>query len=112
MKRLPVLCPQAYEGITMLAVPCSRCADGWDRASMSCKIPTGIEHLPLVSNPPDCPIANRCQHQRQLLEPCPVRARGMVCESALRLAGDPRAESSGFNAYVVASPEEVATWND
>ena len=111
MKRLPVLCPQEYEGVTMLAVPCSRCADGWDRASSSCKIPTGIEHLPLVLDPPDCPIADRCQHQVQLSTPCPVRARGMVCESALRLTGVQDPENIGFNAYVVASPEDVATWN-
>jgi hypothetical protein len=83
------LCPQEYDGLEMNAVPCSRCSVGWDRKRRSCTVPTGAEHLPLVPSAevPDCPMATKCQHQVQSKTPCAVRARGMVCQSALKYAG-------------------------
>jgi len=108
-RRLPVLCSQEYLGVEMRTAPCTRCSVGWDRAAGRCSIPMGVEHLPLTAETPECPIADRCQHQIQSgSAPCPVRARGLVCESALRAGGDPRPEDSpiGFNACVVAGPGE------
>ncbi len=112
MKRLPVLCPQLYDGIEMKVTICDRCTTGWDVAQKRCSIDSGAEHLP-DADPPDCPIANRCQHQVQLGSvPCVVRRKGLVCESALTFSGVANAHDHpfGFNAYVVASPEEVASW--
>jgi hypothetical protein len=41
-----------------------------------------------------------------------VRRKGLVCESALTFSGiaDVANHPLGFNANVVASPEEVASW--
>lgn len=111
MKRL---CPQEYSD-DMRVTPCDRCAAGWDKRLKRCTVPTGAEHFPLVpaAEIPACPIQDRCQHQVQLgAEPCPIRARGMVCESALVFDGmDPSDAFNhplAFNATVVASPEEWA----
>ncbi len=113
MKKLRVLCPQEY-GDEMTVTDCNRCSTGWDKHSQTCTIPTGCEHLPVVvaSEVPTCPIQDRCQHQIQLSTPCVVRARGMICESALAWAGvkDPMSHPLSFSAECVASPEEVASW--
>jgi hypothetical protein len=96
----------------MRVTACDRCTTGWDRRSKTCRVDTGAEHLPDAA-PPDCPISDRCQHQLQAgPRPCPVRSKGLVCESALALSGvqDVADHPFGFNACVVASPEEVATW--
>ncbi len=82
-KKLPTLCPQTYD--TMMRVEtCSRCSM-WDKTANRCSVETGCEHLPLVSadEVPDCPIKARCQHSIQASGLCPVRARGLVCVSAL-----------------------------
>lgn len=108
------LCPQEYDGLEMKVTPCSRCRVGWDKLLRRCVVPTGAEHFPLVeaSEIPTCPIQDRCQHQVQRQEPCPIRARGMICESALVVSGLSAADafdhSLSFNATVVASPEEWA----
>jgi len=105
MRRLPVLCPQEYVGVAeMRAVPCNRCTAGWGREEQRCTISVGCEHLPTVEprEVPDCPIQDRCQHQAQSEGPCSVRARGMICESALVLAGipDQDAHPLAFNAQL------------
>jgi hypothetical protein len=111
------LCPQEYGPEGMRVTPCTRCNAGWDQASRTCTIPTGAEHLPLepADQIPTCPIQDRCQHQVQLgVIPCPIRARGLICESALIESGlspeDAASHPLGFNADCVASPEEVAEW--
>jgi len=112
VKKLPVLCPQLYDGIAMLVTTCDRCATGWDAPSKRCRVETGAEHLP-DDVPPECPIADRCQHQLQAGSGlCLVRRKGLVCESALTYSGvlDVANHPYGFNANVVASPEEVASW--
>jgi hypothetical protein len=116
VKKLRVLCPQEYAGIEMRATPCSRCAAGWDKTTKTCTIPTGGEHLPLVSavEIPECPLQDRCQHQLQVAPaPCTIRARGLICESALAWAGvpDPMSHPLGFSAECVASPEELASYS-
>jgi hypothetical protein len=101
--KLPVLCPQEYEGATtMRVVVCDRCV-GWDRVARRCAIDTGAEDLPLEALVPDCPIQDRCQHQIQSDGPCLIRARGMICESALVFAGVPNAERHplAFNASLL-----------
>lgn len=111
--RLPLLCPQEYDGIEMRVVPCTNCSVGWDAKQKRCVVPTGCEHLPIEPNAPECPIQDRCRHQVQLGdEPCAVRARGMICESALAFAGhpNPMEHPLGFNADIVATPEEVEQW--
>jgi hypothetical protein len=84
MKKLPVICPQEYRGASeMVAVPCTRCCN-WIKHEQRCDIYMGVEHLDPVApaDVPDCPAAARCQHQIQALpSPCPVRARGYLCES-------------------------------
>lgn len=93
----------------MKAVPCSRCTTGWDKKLKACTIETGCEHLPLEAKVPECPIQDRCQHQIQRTTPCEVRARGLICESALDAAGieSPWDHPLSFNADFVASPEEL-----
>lgn len=110
MKHLPLLCPQLYEGTTMRVVGCNQCSAGWDPESQRCRIEMGCEHLPLVSpsERPECPMVDVCRHASQVApEPCPVVARGMVCESALVRGGMPEwaaAESPiSFHAMTVAS---------
>lgn len=110
MRRLQTLCPQTYDGMTMLVTPCVRCS-AWRQTG--CSAETGAEHFPEVDAPqvPPCPLADRCQHQIQAgAEPCVVRRRGMVCESALRLAGvtDPEDHPLAFHAMVAATPEDLA----
>jgi hypothetical protein len=108
------LCPQQYEAADMLVTPCTRCSVGWDRQAGRCTILTGAEHFPLVpeGEVPTCPIQDRCQHQVQDDRPCVVRARGMICESALVLSGMDLSEAFAhplaFNAMVAATPEEWA----
>jgi hypothetical protein len=108
------LCPQEYIGADMQASPCTRCTSGWNKRLKQCSIPTGVEHFPLVPDAevPTCPIQDRCQHQVQRSEPCPVRARGMVCESAFTETGMDPSEAFNhplaFNAMVAATPEEWA----
>lgn len=99
------LCPQSYDANGMHVTNCTRCAGGWSRKLRACVVDTGSEHLPLVQlvDVPDCPLAARCQHQIQRgSRPCPVRARGMVCESALVAGGmtkeEAQADPRSFNA--------------
>jgi hypothetical protein len=124
MKKLRVLCPQEYEGMDMRAASCDRCSSGWDKSKGRCTVYVGVEHLPVLhdSSPssrrgtkgavPDCPIADRCQHQLQELPGlCAVRARGLVCESAL-VAGGMAPDAAvdhpdSFNANTIAGPDEV-----
>lgn len=110
MKRLPLLCPQEYQGMTMVAVPCSRCTVGWD--GRKCTVPTGAEHFPDDPNVPTCPIQDRCQHQVQAAEGlCAVRRKGMICESALIAGGLSEAEASdhplSFHADMMATPDDI-----
>lgn len=107
------VCPQEYDGADMRVVPCTRCSIGWNQGMQKCVAPMGIEHLPLETEIPDCPIQDRCQHQVQRgAEPCPVRARGMICESALVESGMDPSEAFNhplaFNVDTVATPEEWA----
>lgn len=100
----------------MRAVPCTKCSQGWDRVAKKCTIPTGGEHLPLVTaaEVPTCPIQDQCQHQLQTPDiPCVIRARGLICESALAWDGvsDPMSHPLGFSAECVASPEELASYS-
>lgn len=116
-RKLPVLCPQQYVGMTMQVVVCSRCRQ-WDEQFTLCSVVTGAEHLPDdLDDIPDCPIQERCQHQLQAGEgPCVVRRKGLVCESALVFGGLSRNAAMGhqlsFHADTVASPEEVARWRE
>lgn len=89
------LCPQLYDGMEMLVTPCSRCTSGWSKDLRACIVDTGIEHLPLVADAevPPCPIQDVCQHQVQSKAPCAVRARGRICQSALKWAGMSETES-------------------
>jgi len=90
MRKLRVLCPQEYEGMDMRVTPCTRCDSGWNPATGRCDIYVGVEHRELVppSQVRQCPIQDKCQHQIQASAGlCAVRARGMICESALTLAG-------------------------
>lgn len=96
----------------MQVAPCTRCQH-WSREQNGCTVDTGCEHLPEEppERVPDCPIADRCQHQIQKNPaPCVVRARGMICESALRFAHvpDPEGHELAYNANTIASPEEWA----
>lgn len=106
-----ILCPQNYLPDGMRAKTCTRCTGGWNRAASACQIETGAEHLLLAQSVPDCPIQDRCQHQIQAgASPCPVRARGMVCESAL-IEGGMSLEAAAsyptaFNAEFVITVEE------
>jgi len=112
--RLPVLCPQEYQGMDMVVVPCSRAACGnWDRQGSRCVVTTGCEHLPVTGDRPACPIEHQCQHGIQAApDLCAVRLRGLVCESALVAGGlspeDAANHPLSFHAYTVASPEEWA----
>lgn len=104
-RRLAVLCPQLYVGMDMRVTGCNHC-DNWSADADACQVYVGCEHLPVVaaSEQPECPIAARCQHQIQSGRGvCVVRARGMVCESALRYAGVRESENHplGFHAMVV-----------
>jgi hypothetical protein len=112
MKKLRVLCPQEYEGITMRVTTCTKCSSGWNKETQRCEVPVGCEHLPLVpqNEIPDCPIVATCRHQMQSVGPCVVRARGMVCESALVHAGVPDVWDIPytFDATTVVSEEELA----
>ncbi len=99
----------------MRATPCIACPSGWNRKTKKCTVPTGAEHFPLVAAAeiPTCPIQDRCQHQVQRgVEPCPVRARGLICESAFTATGMDPSEAFNhplaFNAMVAATPEEWA----
>lgn len=112
-RRLPVLCPQEYDGCDMVVNVCNRCPMGWDASAGACTVTTGAEHFPLVesSSVPTCPMAPRCQHAIQVAPvPCAIRARGMICESALAWAGDADAASHplAFNATTAATAEEWA----
>ena len=105
-----LLCPQMYEGIDMRVTACTQCSVGW--RDNRCRITMGCEHLPLVrpSVVPRCPMQHECRHQAQNGDmPCPVRARGMICESALRRAGvpDPESHRLSFHAATVATPEDI-----
>jgi hypothetical protein len=106
--RLPILCPQLYIGIAMRVTACSRCSVEWNTALQRCQVEIGVEHLPLTPKVPTCPLQDRCQHQVQSQSPCAVRARGLICESALRFAGvaDPESHPLAFDAITVVSPEE------
>lgn len=110
---MKAVCPQMYSGCgKMSATPCNRCNVGWNAKLGRCRVEMGVEHFPLVTaaEVPMCPIQDRCQHQTQRgEEPCPVRARGFICESALALAGvkHPEDHPLGFNADVMATPEEL-----
>jgi len=104
-RHLPVLCPQEYTGMEMRMAVCTRC-HYWNGKANGCSVPTGCEHLPeeVPERVPECPIQDRCQHQLQVLpRPCVVRARGMICESALRFANvpDPEGHDLAFNAFTV-----------
>jgi hypothetical protein len=110
MARLPILCPQEYDALTMRVTTCVRCENWADEGR--CTVPTGAEHLPLEQDVPICPIQDRCQHQIQMGPvPCVVRARGLICESALVWSGMTETEAMshplGFSAMCVASPEEL-----
>lgn len=107
MKKLPVLCPQLYDGLTMRVVACTRCCN-WE--GERCGVATGAEHFSPASIAPVCPIQALCQHQIQSGDvPCTVRRAGLICESALTFSGVANVEMHplGFNAYVCASPEEL-----
>lgn len=96
----------------MRVAGCNRCHN-WDDAKAVCIVETGCEHLPLVPalEVPECPMQDRCQHQIQAgLELCVVRARGMICESALDYDGhsQPSTHPLSFHAMTIASPEEWA----
>ena len=94
MARLPVLCAQEYDGLSMRVTACGRCQVGWDHSLGRCSVDMGVEHLPLTDEPgPPCPIESRCQHALQAEGLCPVRARGLVCVSALVEAGWSEAEA-------------------
>lgn len=106
-RKLPVLCPQLYDGVEMYATLCTRCCN-WDEGK--CTVPTGSEHLPTEAATPTCPLQERCQHQLQALPGlCDVRRAGLVCESALRAAGvqDVASHELSFNAQVCAGPDEI-----
>ncbi len=113
MRRLPVLCPQEYDGFDMRVTTCDRCPVGWDRASGTCTVTTGAEHLPDVTDAevPSCPMQERCQHQIQAGDkPCTIRRKGLICESALAWSGEPEPMSHplGFSAMCVAGEDELA----
>jgi hypothetical protein len=79
------ICPQEYHGVTMVTATCTRCSN-WNKEDKACTVYIGVEHLRKVRQAkiPTCPIADRCQHQLQAgAEPCPVRARGLLCESVV-----------------------------
>jgi hypothetical protein len=79
------LCPQEYQGLTMVVTPCTRCSN-WGKEDKACNVYIGVEHLVRVrrSKVPACQIAGQCQHQIQSNpNPCPVRARGLICESVV-----------------------------
>lgn len=79
------ICPQGYDGIKMFISTCTRCCN-WNKVDKACHVYVGVEHLRQVRRAkiPDCPAADRCQHQLQLgAKPCPVRARGLLCESVV-----------------------------
>lgn len=103
MTSLRVLCPQEYGPDGMQITNCTRCTTGWSKQSKRCTIETGAEHLPLAAAP-DCPIQDVCQHQLQSNpSPCQIRARGLICESALRNAGIeyPEDHPLSFNATTI-----------
>ncbi len=82
---MKTICPQEYDGYVMVQSTCTRCAS-WSKTESRCDVYIGVEHLARVrrSKVPDCPIADRCQHQIQSNpRPCPVRARGLICESVV-----------------------------
>lgn len=113
MKKLPVLCPQEYDGMDMRAVPCNKCPTGWDKKLKRCTIDTGAAHLPDEKVIPTCPIQDRCQHQLQSKNgPCQVRTKGLICESALIEGGMSPHEASdhplSFHAMMMATEEELA----
>lgn len=96
----------------MKVVGCTHCYN-WE--GDRCGVETGAEHMPVVppAYVPPCPIADRCQHQIQANpEPCVVRARGMVCESAMVKGGfkpeDAMDHPCSFHAHMIISPEELA----
>lgn len=94
LTRLKVICPQEYDGVTMQITACVRCTN-WQ--GDACNVYMGVEHLPPVvaADVPGCPESARCQHQIQRpAEPCPPRARGLLCESVVG-PGHPLA----FSAY-------------
>jgi hypothetical protein len=110
-RKLPILCPQEYDGMRMVAVRCDRCATGWDKKLGRCTIPTGVEHFKDQPNPPTCPIQDRCQHQIQAEGPCAVRKKGFICESALIEGGLSPGEAAdhplSFHADMMADPEDL-----
>lgn len=114
MKRLPVLCPQEYEGMDMRVTPCNRCDQGWDKDAGRCAVYVGVERFVTVAadKVPECPIADRCQHQLQATpKPCLVRERGFICESALVFAGVPDAEDHplSFNDNMMADARPASS---
>lgn len=107
------LCPQQYGVDGMRVKTCTRCTSGWNRKVSACEIATGAEYLPLAPDVPDCPIQDRCQYQIQAGSvPCAVRARGMICESALMEGGLSPNEAFdhplGFSAETVISADELS----
>jgi hypothetical protein len=52
-------------------------------------------------------MSNECQHQIQALpDPCPVRARGMVCESALIRAGTENAADLDYSFHAMMDSDD------
>lgn len=106
--KLPIarrpLCPQLYDGMDMQVTTCDRCSQGWSKMLGRCAIETGAEHLPIVDEIPECPIAEQCQHGIQQDGPCAVRSRGLICESALTYSGvvDAADHPLSFHAWTVA----------
>ena len=115
-RSLPLLCPQVYTGSGMVTEPCTMCPTGWDHTTRRCTVEMGAEHLPDVDGAPDCPIQSRCRHQHQSDGLCPIRRKGLVCESALVVGGMSDEEAAdcdyGFNAITVASPDDLALHDD
>jgi hypothetical protein len=108
---LLVLCPQMYEGYEMKVVPCTKCKTGWNKATGTCTVEVGCEHLP-DDDVPECPIQTSCRHQLQAPSGlCIVRQKGMICESALIYAGMEPADAMdhplGFSAITVIQPEDM-----
>lgn len=99
--------------MTMRAIPCNKCKTGWDKRLKKCTVPTGAEHLPDEAEVPTCPIQERCQHQVQKPnEPCEVRRKGLICESALIESGMSAVEAAdhplSFHAEMMMTEEDLA----
>lgn len=87
------LCPQQYSGMDMSVTICERCSSGWNKKLKRCTVLTGAEEFDDSENIPECPISKVCQHQIQSKDkPCPVRQKGMVCQSALKYTEVPETD--------------------